>query len=108
MTEVSTHKEQTKVMLHELGFPSHYSGYRKLCIAIPRYAQDPEQNLAKEVYPFVTQELGCSGDIESSIRRTIAWAWEHGNRSTWEKYFPGFTKAPQNLIFISTLAEHLN
>lgn len=99
--------EQIRSILHELSVPIHQGGYRKLCLAIPCFAADPEQGLIKGVYPFVSQELGCTGSVEASIRRTIRHAWDHGNRAAWGKYFPDQQKAPSNLVFIATLAEYL-
>lgn len=109
MSKPSTNPESVRQALHELGFPVHHGGYRRLCAAIPRYAQDPEQSLTKELYPDVARELGCTNpcDVESSIRRAILTAWDQGDRDVWIQYFPRCRKAPTNLVFIATLAEYL-
>lgn len=107
MTETLAHLEQTKAMLQELGFLSHLGGFRQLCVAIPYYAQNPSCSMTKELYPYINHQPGCSGDVESSIRRIIAQAWKRGSRDVWEKYFPGFTEPPSNLVFIAALAIRL-
>lgn len=103
-----TIEERTKQILHELSFPLYMSGYRRLCVALPYFAQDPEQSLAKELYPRIAEETGCTAlSVEASIRRVILAAWEHGDRAKWQKYFPGLTKAPSNHVFIGTIADYL-
>ncbi len=102
-----TPQEQTRQMLRRLGIPIHQSGYRKLSVAIPRYAENPEQSLSKELYPYVAAVLGTDSDIESSLRRSILCAWTNGSPEAWQTYFPNLTRAPSNHVFIATLAEHL-
>ena len=103
-----TIEEQTKRILHELGFPLYKSGYRRLCIGLPYFVEDPEQSLAKELYPRNAEETGCTVlSVEASIRRAIQAAWELGDQAAWQKYFPGITKAPSNQVFIGTIAEYL-
>ena len=108
MIETITQQEQARNILLELGFPVHRSGYRRLRVAIPCFAQNPEQSLTKELYPRIAKQVGCTtNDVESSIRRSILCAWEHGNQDAWKEYFPRCRKAPSNMVFIATLAEHL-
>ena len=105
MIDTITHQEQTRKILHEFQFPIHRCGYRQLCVAIPIYAQNPEISMTKELYPQLAKLF--EHDAESSIRRAILCAWENGSREAWVKYFPCFMKTPSNLVFISTIAEHL-
>ena len=105
----AAHQEQTRAMLHQLAFPVHRNGYKQLCIAIPLFALDPFQNLAKELYPHVADYLnftdGCA--VEHCIRDSILYAWKNGEPEVWTTYFPNLTKAPSNKRFLSTLAERL-
>jgi len=104
----ATTEEKTKQILQELGFPLHKSGYRKLCIGLPLFKEDPEQSLLKELYPRIAKQMLCSaGAVEASIRRVILLAWETGDRAVWERYFPGLHKAPSNQVFIATIAEYI-
>lgn len=105
MIETITHQEKTRQILRELQFPTHHCGYRQLCAAIPMYAENPEISMTKELYPQLARRF--EHDAESSIRRAILCAWENGSQEAWEKYFPGITKAPSNLVFISTIAEQI-
>ena len=102
------HYAQIHLMLLELGIPAHYSGYRRLMDCIPRYAEDPEQSITKEIYPDVAKQYGIKPSVvETTIRRAIHAGWENGDREVWEFYFPNYTKAPSNMAFIATLAERL-
>jgi len=102
-------EEHARQLLQKLSFPVYKSGYRRLCMALPFFAEDPEQSLVKELYPRIARETGCSiGSIEASIRRAIQTAWERGDRAVWQTYFPGITKAPTNQVFIATMAEYIS
>lgn len=102
-------QDTIRQMLRELSVPIHRTGYRQLCIAIPRFAQDSSQSLTKELYPYVAAQLGCADwrTVEHSIRVVILDAWQRRNPKVWEKYFPGAQKPPSNKQFIATLAEFL-
>ena len=103
-----TIEEKVKQLLYDLSVAPYHRGYRRLCLALPYFARDPEQSLAKELYPHIAAETGttpCS--VEASIRRAILHAWNHGDRAVWQTYFPGITKAPSNQVFIATVAEYL-
>lgn len=47
-TALLSRQIQTRLMLHELGFPVHLIGYKQLCIAIPQYSMDDSQSLTKD------------------------------------------------------------
>lgn len=108
MTTIN-HHDQVRKMLRALGFQIQYNGYRRLCIGIPYFASDPEQSLSKNLYPHIADTIGNTSacDVESSIRRSIVIAWNIGDRSTWEYFFPSAKKPPSNLTFIATLADYL-
>ena len=102
------------MLLGDLGFASHWDGYRQLCAAIPLFAAHPGQFITKELYPAVARQCNSpSGScVEHSIRKAIHTAWEHGDRSLWRKYFPpgprGQVPCPSNKAFISRMAELIN
>lgn len=100
--------------LQKLGIPVHLSGYQQLKVSIPLYAQDPSQNLQKEVYTDTARLLGYDSDrqIERSVRTAIKAAWDVRNCQIWEEYFPpngqGETHCPESKEFIARLAEILS
>ena len=96
-------------MLEELGIAANLGSHQMLCIGIPRFAEDPNQGLTKELYPYIAEQCGASNweAVERCIRYAIAEGWKNRNPEVWEHYFPGFTKAPSNKQFIATLAAHL-
>ncbi len=102
-------QKQTRHMLRELGFSTRHTGYKALCVAIPKYAQNNTLSMTKELYPSLRKQFGYESPsaIERPIRYAISEAWEHGRANVWEQYFPGAEKAPSNSIFIATLAEYL-
>lgn len=99
--------------LRLLGFPSHLDGYQQLCIALPLFAQNPQQLMTKELYPAVARL--CDGKdgraVEHSIRKAIRVTWEHRDNAIWRKYFAsgsrGYIPCPTNKAFICRLAEVL-
>ena len=99
--------------LRLLGIPVHRDGYRQLKVCIPLFAQDPSQNLTKEVFRDAAMLLGYDNDkqLERSIRGVIRDAWEVRDRQIWEDYFPpngrGETHCPESKEFIARLAEIL-
>ena len=64
-------------MLFELGIPVHRAGYRQLCLAIPRFAQNKSQSLTKELYPYIAQTLGHSDwrAVEHARKRKQLVPW---------------------------------
>lgn len=103
------HPEQVRAILLKLQFPVHRNGYKQLCLAVPLFAQDPFQSLTKELYPTIACQLNCGSGkaVEHCIRDCIVYAWEHGDRTAWEEFFPCAKKAPSNKQFLSVLAEQL-
>jgi hypothetical protein len=109
MTEIITAPESVRRMLHELGIHINHNGYRRLCLGIPHYAQNPEQSLTKELYPYIARAIGNTSAVvvETAIRRAILYGWQHSDRDPWIRYFGYISRVPTNLTFIATLAEHL-
>lgn len=100
--------------LHLLSVPVHLDGYRQLCLALPIFAQNPQQLLTKELYPAVAQQCNCQDgrSVEHSIRKAIQAAWRKKDNAIWRKYFPinhqGRIACPTNKEFLCRLAEILN
>lgn len=100
--------------LRLLNFPVHLDGYRQLCLALPMFAQNPQQLLTKELYPAVARKCGCKDgrSVEHSIRKAIQAAWAQKDNAIWRKYFAlgprGCIACPTNKEFICRLAEILN
>ena len=101
--------EQVLQDLGRLNVPAYLSGYRCLCVAIPKFSRDISQSMCAELYPAVAEELGYMDwrAVEFAIRRSILWAWNHGRWEVWETYFPGAVKAPSNKHFIAALAQRI-
>lgn len=106
--------EKTVHHLRLLNFPTHLDGYRQLCLALPLFAENPQQFLTKELYPTVAKLYGCkdSRSVEHSIRKAIHAAWQQRDNATWRKFFSpgpqGRIPCPTNKEFICRLAEILN
>lgn len=102
-------EEKCAHILLEIGFPAHRAGYKQLKCGIPRFAEDKQQSITSELYPYIADALGYSDwrAVERSIGRVIEYTWKHGIQDSWEKYFPGCKDMPTNKRFIATIAEHI-
>ncbi len=100
---------QTRKHLDRLGIPPTRSGYKRLQVGVPLYAQDPEQSLHKELYPTVASLCGNENwqQVESAMRVTIHGTWDVRDAAVWEEYFPGFQEAPSNRKFLDALAKRI-
>ena len=102
---------QAKVaqLLLELRFNAKADGYRYLKVAIPLFAQDPQQRVCKELYVTIAELCGAGNwnQVERSVRSAIEQAWK-AKSPLWEKYFPGVTTPPTGKTFISRIALMLN
>ena len=106
-------EEQTiHCMLRALGFSSKHIGYRCLIEAIRSIAHNPNQLYTKELYPEVGKIVECSWrQEERDIRTAIDAAWESGDISVWNEFFPhrkGCNSKPTNSALIATLGQLLN
>ena len=95
--------------LQLLGIQPSWDGFLMLCIAIPLFAQDTTQRLAKDLYPQICSRCNCCSDVavERSIRMAIERAWALGRQEYWQEYFPGISRRPSNRDFISRLSQLL-
>lgn len=108
-------KEQTPqskiaLQLHLLRFASYLDGYRQLCVGIPLFHEDPQQNLSKELYPAIARICGYKTEkcVEHSIRKAIQNAWKRRTPGAWEQFFPNITRCPSNKAFLARMAELLD
>lgn len=108
-------KEQTPqakiaLQLHLLRFDSYLDGYRQLCVGIPLFHEDPQQNLSKELYPAIAKICGCKTEkcVEHSIRKAIESAYKRRTPGAWEQFFPNITRCPSNKSFLARMAELLD
>ena len=105
----ATDKKAAIQLLREVGVSPRHLGYRILGIAIPMYARNEFQGITKELYPSLAEHIGRTpGAVERTIRYAIGRAWENGSRAAWERFFPGLTEAPSNMVFIIRLSEYLS
>lgn len=94
--------------LQRLGIPCHDKGGKQLRVAIPLYAQDPQQKISGELYPAVAKICGSTPrGVEHAMRRSIMDAWDQRDPKSWAEYFPRRKRYPSTKIFISALAEEL-
>lgn len=105
MTEKKEEQNVIRMILPDLGFVVHHTGYRLLCTAVPEYARNPGVSMTKELYPTLKRICPCNA--EAAIRRSIRYAWEHGRREAWKTYFPNCTACPSNLTFIAAMSEYV-
>lgn len=111
-TEAHSRRDpQAEVRKHldRLGIPATRSGYKRLQVGVPLYAQDPEQSLHKELYPAIASLCGNENwqQVESAMRVAIHKTWQVRDARVWEEYFPGLQNAPSNWKFLDTLAKRI-
>lgn len=112
-TDTADIQEQIRHHLRMLNIPTHLDGHRQLCIALPLFAQNPQQRITKELYPAVARIFGCHDwrSVEHSVRNAIVYGWKHRDNAIWRKYFGlsanGTVSCPSNKEFLSRLAELL-
>ena len=101
-------QSRTAQLLLEFQFTPKNDGFRFLKIAIPLYAQDPQQRICKELYAAIAGICGAGSwnQVERSIRSAIEAAWRTRSPA-WAKYFPGAEAPPTGKTFISRLAQIL-
>lgn len=106
----ATPEAKVALQLHLLGFAGYLDGYRQLCVGIPLFQADPQQNMSKELYPAIAQICGCKTEkcVEHSIRKAIESAWKHRTPGAWERFFPNTGRCPTNKQFIARMADLLN
>ena len=94
--------------LLSLGFAAKHNGFSYLREAILQMSRNTTQSVTKELYPSVGHALGCHKDnVERSIRTALDFAWDHGDRNRWHRYFPDAVHRPSNAVFIARITEAL-
>ncbi len=94
-------------MLQELGFNPRHDGFKYLRQCIQLTAYQPGALVTKELYPAVAQAMNATPiQVERNSRSAIEAAWKRGDRTVWEKYFPGMSR-PSNGVLITSLAARL-
>lgn len=95
-------------MLLSLCFSTKHNGFAYLREGILLMSGEPTQSVTKELYPTVAHNFGCSKEnVERSIRTAMEYAWDHGDRTLWCRYFPDAGQRPTNAVFISRISEEL-
>lgn len=106
--DLSDGQSKAAQILLTFRFNPKNDGFRFLKIAIPLYAQDPQQRVCKELYASIAKICGAGSwnQVERSIRSAIDAAWRV-RADAWANYFPGAQEAPTGKTFISRLAQIL-
>lgn len=110
-------EEETHVtrLLHEMGIPPHFKGYRYLREAVLMVLRDDDilgGALTTKLYPSLARKYGTTpGGVEAAIRNSVVASWESGNREfiaritgsagTMRKTFP------TNSVVIAKLADEV-
>ncbi len=102
-------EKQCTNILHNLGIPTHRTGYRELCALLPLYYQNRDVCLDVELYPKIADMLNKSTGqaVERAIRTVISKTWATRNSPAWLKYFPNHSTCPSNKVFFDAIADHL-
>lgn len=94
--------------LLSLCFSTKHNGFAYLREGIILMSIEPTQSVTKQLYPTVAHSFGCSKEnVERSIRTAMEYAWDHGDRTLWCRYFPDAGQRPTNAVFISRISEAL-
>ena len=94
--------------LLELGFSTKHDGFQYLIDAVAMMTQDVTLPVTKIIYPSIARIHNCSPEnVERSIRTAMEYAWDHGDRTLWCRYFPDAGQRPTNAVFISRISEAL-
>ena len=72
---------------------------RLVALDMPVLTPDDTMNIARGIM--------SPQQVERDIRLAIASGWKHGDRRTWERFFPGETKVPSNDRFLRRMADAL-
>ena len=105
---VPTAELRIKVILLDIGVPTHLTGYLCLQQAIKLYRQNPYQQITKELYIDVAaacRNRQTSTQVEKMIRTAIEATWKMGEKEKLRLYFPqNVDRRPSNGEFISRVA----
>lgn len=99
-------------ILHDLGIPSHISGYNYIKDGILIMCYNNVKYVTKEIYPVLANKYDSTPSrVERSMRHAIEVSTFRGNLKLMEEIF-GFSvdfenTKPTNFEFISTIAEKI-
>jgi two-component system response regulator (stage 0 sporulation protein A) len=102
-------------LLHRIGMPVHFKGYRYTKGAICRVVRDFSLLTAvtRRLYPILADEFGTSEHgVEAAIRHAVRKTWQDGNAEVLKIIFQvreneALTQVPGNAAFIAKMAEFL-
>lgn len=102
-------------LLHSIGMPIHFKGYRYTKDAILRVVMDFSLLTAvtKRLYPVIADEFGTTGHgVEAAIRHAVKKTWKNGNTAVLKTIFginenKPLPQVPGNAAFIAKMAEFL-
>jgi two-component system response regulator (stage 0 sporulation protein A) len=102
-------------LLHSIGMPIHFKGYRYTKDAILRVVRDFSLLTAvtRRLYPIIADEFGTTGHgVEAAIRHAIKKTWKNGNSAALRTIFAtngnkALPKVPGNAAFLAKMAEFL-
>ena len=110
-TELQIHVSK---MLHDLGIPSHITGYQYIREGITLVYNNPDLigGITKELYPDIASKYDTTvSRVERAIRHAIEVSWNRGDWDLMEEIFGNsvdIDKAkPTNSEFIVTVADKL-
>lgn len=99
-------------LMHEVGIPTHMSGYQYIREAILQTVNNAKvfNSITKVLYPKVAERFGTTPQkVERAIRNAIESAWSRGNPDSIDSLF-GYTinyskGKPTNSEFIAMMAD---
>jgi two-component system response regulator (stage 0 sporulation protein A) len=102
-------------LLHRIGMPIHFKGYRYTKDAILRVVRDFSLLTAvtRTLYPVIADEFGTTGHgVEAAIRHAVKKTWKNGNTAALKIIFGingdrALPQVPGNAAFIAKMAEFL-
>lgn len=97
-------------IMFDLAIPVNHRGFEYLKTAILMQYEYPTMDLANDIYLAIAETYGNINTdmVDSSIRRAVRVAWEHGDTSVWDRYLPAVLtnkhRPPTNAEMIAGLA----
>ncbi|MBR7122842.1 MAG: response regulator [Oscillospiraceae bacterium] len=112
LQEWNEERETNRILL-ELGFRMGFTRYDCAYYGLLLKYRGVDGGISKCLYPMAAKLcMGNVQQVEKGIRDAIKDAWENGNRSVWEVYFPagrdGQTHCPTNEVFLARMAYALH
>ena len=97
-------------IMFDLAIPVNHRGFEYLKTAILMQYEHPTMDLANDIFLAIAKANGNINTevVDSSIRRAVRVAWEHGYTHMWDRYLPAVltnkTRPPTNAEIIAGLA----